>query len=100
MMVPGGGMMAIATRLAGWDVPVASHAVPRLSSLALPRGPALSAVSGVIAGGAEAHRCREKLIVPVGNEDPAACRPGPCASGDGQSGEKPARESSTGAGRE
>ena len=77
---PTGIMVApeqIAVKVEGWvsNSRVASHAVPRWSSLAVARGPEFSATGEVIAAVDEAHRCREKLIVWVGSEDPDPCRP-------------------------
>jgi hypothetical protein len=68
----------IAVKVEGWasNSRVASHAVPRWSSLAVSRGPVLSAISEVIAAVDEAHRCRERLVVSVWTEDQAPIRPG------------------------
>ena len=67
----------IAVKVEGWvsNSRVASHAVPRRSSLAIAHGPEFSAVGDVIAAADEAHRCREKLIVTVWGEDQCPCRP-------------------------
>ncbi len=57
----------IGVKLDGWvsNSRVASHAVPRWSSLGIPHGPEFSTVGEVIAAPDEAHKCREKLIVSV-----------------------------------
>jgi hypothetical protein len=67
----------IAVKVEGWvsNSRVASHAVPRWSSLAVARGPEFSTTGEVIAAVDEAHRCREKLIVTVGSEDADPSRP-------------------------
>ena len=61
----------IAVKVEGWvsNSRVASHALPRWSSLVVSHGPDLSAVSEVIAAADEAHRCRERLVVSVWTED-------------------------------
>jgi hypothetical protein len=73
----------IGVKVDGWvsNSRVASHAVPRWSSLAIPHGPDFSIVGEVIAAADEAHRCREKLIVSVWGEDQCPCRPGATARG-------------------
>ena len=57
----------IGVKVDGWvsNSRVASHAVPRWSSLGIPHGPEFSTVGDVIAAPDEAHKCREKLIVSV-----------------------------------
>ncbi len=76
----------IAVKVEGWvsNSRVASHALPRWSSLFVPHGPDLSAISEVVAASDEAHRCRERLIVSVWTEDqdpsravPAQAAPAP-----------------------
>ena len=61
----------ITVKVEGWvsNSRVASHAVPRWSSLFIPHGHDLSAVSDVIVAADEAHRCRDRLIVHVWTED-------------------------------
>jgi hypothetical protein len=68
----------IGVKVEGWvsNSRVASHAVPRWSSLAVAHGPELSAVSEVIASVDEAHRCRERLQVSVRSDDPGLSGPG------------------------
>ena len=80
----------IGVKVEGWvsNSRVASHAVPRWSSLALARGSELSAVSEVIASVDESQRCRERLLVSVWAEDQASAEPEPklasaTATGDG-----------------
>jgi hypothetical protein len=60
----------IVVKLEGWvsNSRIASHAVPRWSSLAAPHGQ-LAVTSEVIAAADESHRCRERLIVSVWAED-------------------------------
>ena len=81
----------IAVKVEGWvsNSRVASHAVPRWSSLVVSRGPDLSAVSEVIAAVDEAHRCRERLVVSVWTEDQA--RPGLVQAIGLVQGQEPAR---------
>ncbi len=69
----------IVVKVEGWvsNSRVASHALPRWSSLLVSHGPDLSGVSEVIAAADEAHRCRERLVVSVWNEDHGPIRPGP-----------------------
>jgi len=69
----------IGVKVEGWvsNSRVASHAVPRWSSLALARGAELSAVSEVIASVDESQRCRERLLVSVWAEDQASRNPSP-----------------------
>jgi hypothetical protein len=57
----------IGVKVDGWvsNSRVASHAVPRWSSLGIPHGPEFSTVGEVIAAPDEAHKCHEKLIVSV-----------------------------------
>jgi hypothetical protein len=66
----------IAVKVEGWvsNSRVASHALPRWSSLAISRGPDLSAISEVVAAADEAHRCRERLVVSVWTEDQGPLR--------------------------
>ena len=61
----------IAVKVEGWvsNSRVASHAMPRWSSLVVTRGPDLSTTSEVIAAVDESHRCRERLMVSVWTED-------------------------------
>jgi hypothetical protein len=61
----------IALKVEGWvsNSRVASHAVPRWSSLVISRSHDLSAVSDVIVAADEAHRCRDRLITFVWTED-------------------------------
>ena len=61
----------IAVKVEGWvsNSRVASHAVPRWSSLVIAHGPDLSAMSEVISAADEGHRCRERLVVSVWTED-------------------------------
>ena len=70
----------IAVKVESWvsNSRVASHAVPRPSSLAIAHGPEFTAVGDVIAAADEAHRCREKLIVRAWGEDQCPCRAGSC----------------------
>jgi hypothetical protein len=60
-------MEQIAVKVEGWvsNSRVASHSVPRHSSLAIAHGPDLTADSKVITAADEEHRCREKLICQV-----------------------------------
>ncbi len=53
----------VAVKVESWvsNSRVASHAVPRRSALAIPRGPELTAIGEVIVAADESHRCREKL---------------------------------------
>lgn len=69
----------IGVRVEGWvsNSRVASHALPRWSSLTLTRGSELSAFSDVITSGDESQRCRERLLVSVWAKDQAARNPGP-----------------------
>ncbi len=73
----------IKVKVEGWvsNSRVASHAVPRWSSLTLARGSALAAVSEVIASVDESQRCRERLLVSVWAEDRVARNPSLNASG-------------------
>ena len=61
----------IAVKVEGWvsNSRVASHAMPRWSSLAVTRRPDLSTTSEVITAVDESHRCRERLMVSVWTED-------------------------------
>ena len=69
----------IGVKVEGWvsNSRVASHAVPRWSSLVVAHGPDLSAVSEVIASVDEAHRCRERLLVSIRTDDPGPSRRDP-----------------------
>jgi hypothetical protein len=73
----------VAVKVDGWvsNSRVASHAVPRQSSLMIPHGPELTVVSKVIAAANEEHCCREKLTVTLGS--PAA-RSDQCSAVCGQ----------------
>jgi hypothetical protein len=86
----------IGAKVDGWvsNSRVASHAVPRWSSLGIAHGPDFAAVGEVIAAADEAHRCREKLIVRVWGEDQCPCRAGSC--GPASDKDKP-KEKSAGA---
>jgi hypothetical protein len=66
----------IGARVEGWvsNSRVASHAVPRRSTLAVEHGPDFTAVCDVITAADEAHRCRERLIVSAWAEDQCPCR--------------------------
>ena len=66
----------IAAKVESWvsNSRVASHAVPRRSSLSVQHGPEFTAICDVIAAVDEAHRCREKLIVTAWAEDQCPCR--------------------------
>jgi hypothetical protein len=61
----------IAVKVEGWvsNSRVASHALPRWSSLAVSHGPDLSATAAVVAASDEARRCRERLLVSISTED-------------------------------
>ena len=63
----------LGVKVEGWvsNSRVASHALPRWSSLVISHGPDLSAISEVIAAVDESHRCRERLVVSVWTEDKA-----------------------------
>jgi hypothetical protein len=67
----------IAVKVKGWvsNSRVASHTVPRWSSLALSRGVESPAVAEVIAAADELHRCRERLLVSVWTEDQGLSSP-------------------------
>jgi hypothetical protein len=69
----------IAVKVEGWvsNSRVASHALPRWSSLVASRGSDLSAISEVVAAADEAHRCRERLVVSVCTEDRGPVSTGP-----------------------
>jgi hypothetical protein len=75
----------IGVKVEGWvsNSRVASHAVPRWSSLVVARGPELSTVSEVIASVDEAHRCRERLLVSVRTDDQGPSRADPGDRGKG-----------------
>jgi hypothetical protein len=68
----------IAVKVEGWvsNSRVASHALPRWSSLVITRGPDLSAISEVITAADEGHRCRERLLVSVWTDAPDLSRAG------------------------
>jgi len=70
-------------KVEGWvsNSRVATHAVPRWSSLVVSRSLELSAVSEVNAAVDESQRCRERLIVSVWTDDQGQSRPGPGARG-------------------
>jgi hypothetical protein len=72
----------IAVKVEGWvsNSRVASHAVPRHSSLAIPHGPELTAVGKVIAAADQEHQCSEKLICQLSVD---GCPSGPNAIRDG-----------------
>ncbi len=61
-----------AVKVQGWvsNSRLVSHAVPRWSSLSVARGSELSAVSEVITGADDLHRCRERLVVSVWTDAP------------------------------
>jgi hypothetical protein len=69
----------IAVKVEGWvsNSRVASHALPRWSSLVVSHGPDLSAISEVVAATDDAHRCRERLAVSVWTEDRGSLSAGP-----------------------
>ncbi len=69
----------IAAKVESWvsNSRVASHAVPRRSTLSVQHGPEFTAICDVIAAVDEAHRCREKLIVTAWAEDQCPCRARP-----------------------
>ncbi len=92
----------IGVKVDGWvsNSRVASHAMPRWSSLGIAHGPDFSVVGEVIAAADEAHRCHEKLIVSVWGEDQCPCRPGPTACVEGKPGVVPAKPSGAESGRE
>jgi len=68
-------------KVEGWvsNSRVASHAVPRWSSLVVSRSLELSAVSEVNGAVEESQRCRERLVVSVWTEDQGQARPSPGA---------------------
>jgi hypothetical protein len=68
----------IAVKVEGWvsNSRVASHAVPRWSSLVISHGHELSAVSDVIVAADEAHRCRDRLVTHVWTEDQGSFKSG------------------------
>ena len=70
----------IAVLAEGWvsNSRVASHALPRWSSLVISRGPDLSAISEVVTAADEAHRCRERLLVFVWTEDQGPFKAASC----------------------
>jgi hypothetical protein len=61
----------IAVKAEGWvsNSRVASHAVPRWSSLVIPHGRELAVTAEVITAADEAHRCRERLAVSIWTEE-------------------------------
>jgi hypothetical protein len=69
----------IAVKVEGWvsNSRVASHTMPRWSSLVVSRGVELPAVADVIAAADELHKCRERLLVSVWTEDQALPRHSP-----------------------
>jgi hypothetical protein len=71
----------IAVKVEGWvsNSRVASHALPRWSSLVTSHVPDLPAISEVIMAADEAHRCRERLVISVWTVDEDSLRPGPGA---------------------
>ncbi len=77
----------IGVKVEGWvsNSRVASHAVPRWSSLTVARGPDLSMVGEVIASVDEAHRCRERLLVSAWTDDDRPLRTGPGGGSRGTS---------------
>jgi hypothetical protein len=102
---PTGAIIApeeIGVEVDGWvsNSRVASHAMPRWSSLGIAHGPDFSVVGEVIAAADEAHRCREKLIVSVWGEDQCPCRPGSAACGEAKPEVVTAKPSGGEAGRE
>ena len=66
----------LAVKVEGWvsNSRVASHTVPRWSSLNLSPGGDLSATSEVITAPDETHRCRERLVVSIWTEDQGCCK--------------------------
>jgi hypothetical protein len=58
-------------KIEGWvsNSRVASHAVPRWSSLVLSRLPELSVTSDIVTGADESQRCRERLAVSIWAEE-------------------------------
>jgi hypothetical protein len=92
----------IGAKVDGWvsNSRVASHAVPRWSSLGIAHGPDLSVVGEVIAAADEAHRCREKLIVSVWGEGQCPCRPASTARTGAKAGTEPVASPGAEAGRE
>jgi hypothetical protein len=77
----------IEVKVEGWvsNSRVASHAMPRWSSLVISHGHDLSATSEVIIASDEAHRCRDRLITLVWTEDQGLLN----ANSLAQSGAKP-----------
>jgi hypothetical protein len=61
----------IAVKVEGWvsNSRVASHTIPRWSSLTLAQGAEVPAVADVITASNELHKCRERLLVSVWTED-------------------------------
>jgi len=68
----------IGVKVEGWvsNSRIASHALPRWSSLTLARGSDLSAVFDVIASAEEPQRCRERLLISAWAEDQVSPNPG------------------------
>jgi hypothetical protein len=68
----------IDVKVEGWvsNSRIASHAVPRWSSLIISHGHDLSAVSEVITAADEAHRCRDHLITFISTEEQAPFKSG------------------------
>jgi hypothetical protein len=81
----------IEVKVEGWvsNSRVASHAVPRWSSLIISHGHDFSAVSEVIAAADEAHRCRDRLIASVWTEDQEPSRVGMTAQAGPKAGVSP-----------
>ena len=69
----------VAVKAEGWvsNSRVASHALPRWSSLVISHGPDLSAIAEIIAVAEEMHRCRERLVVSVWTEPKGPLRISP-----------------------
>jgi hypothetical protein len=68
-------------KVEGWvsNSRVASHAMPRWSSLVISHGHDLSAVSEVITAADEAHRCRDRLVIFVWADDQRPAKLGTAA---------------------
>jgi hypothetical protein len=68
----------IAVTVEGWvsNSRIASHALPRWSSLVTSHVSDLSAISEVITASDEAHRCRERLVVFIWTENQGSFRSG------------------------
>jgi hypothetical protein len=69
----------IGVKVEGWvsNSRIASHAVPRWSSLVLTRGSELPSVSEVIASADESQRCRERLLLSAWAENQTGRNPNP-----------------------